>query len=415
MTDSTTDSTTDPMTDSMTDPPATAQPSGTPAHPVAPLSAVLGVTFLASVSGGTFWAGIFFVTAEKYRFSTLANLVLAAVMGAVYAVAARVAGRLAHARAPRRLLSLTLGIWTAAALLLLLVPHAVTALWIAALVGSAASATTFPVVESYLTAGRHGAEMRSAIGKFNVTWTPATALPLLALPLLARAGMSAGFALSAAGSALAWLAARALPLHLAPHEAESSRAAVGAEYPALRRAASWLLPFSYVISATLAPVLPHRLAAVGVGGSASLVAALWMGTRFCTLLLMWRSRFWHGRWETLGAAGAALGIGLGLVLLATSLPLLIVGLCVYGAGMGLTYYTSLYYSMAIGEAAIDAGGNFEALIGVGYIVGPLLGILGEAAGGPARGHAATLALTGLCGALVARGVLRPYLEARRRR
>ncbi len=293
--------------------------------------------------------------------------------------------------------------------------QAVTALWIAALVGSAASATTFPVVESYLTAGRHGAEMRSAIGKFNVTWTPATALPLLALPLLARAGMSAGFALSAAGSALAWLVARALPLHLAPHEAESSRAAVGTEYPALRRAASWLLPFSYVISATLAPVLPHRLAAVGVGGSASLVAALWMGTRFCTLLLMWRSSFWHGRWETLGAAGAALGIGLGLVLLATSLPFLIVGLCVYGAGMGLTYYTSLYYSMAIGEAAIDAGGNFEALIGVGYIVGPLLGIMGEAAAGPARGNAATLALTGLCGALVARGVLRPYLQARRRR
>jgi hypothetical protein len=386
-----------------------------PAHPVAPLSTVLGVTFLGSVSSGTFWAGLFFVTAEKYRFSALANLVLAAVMGAVYAVAARVAGRLARGRAPRRLLSLTLATWTAAGLLPLLVPNAVGALWIAALIGSAASALTFPVVESYLTAGRHGAEMRSAIGKFNVTWTPATALPLLALPLLARAGMSAGFALSAVCSALALLAARALPLHLAPHEAESARAAVGPEYPALLRAASWLLPFSYVISATLAPVLPHRLAAVGVGGSASLVAALWMGTRFGTLLVMWRSSFWHGRWETLAAAGAALGIGLGLVLLAPSLPILIGGLLVYGAGMGLTYYTSLYYSMAIGQAAVDAGGNFEALIGVGYCVGPLLGIMGEAAGGPARGDAATVALTCLCGAFAARGVVRPYLQARRRR
>jgi hypothetical protein len=194
---------------------------------------------------------------------------------------------------------------------------------------------------------------------------------------------------------------------------------VGPEYRALLRASSWLLPFSYVISATLAPVLPHRLAAVGVGGSASLVAALWMGTRFGTLLVMWRSRFWHGRWETLAAAGAALGLGLGLVLLATSLPVVIVGLVVYGTGMGLTYYTSLYYSMAIGQAAVDAGGNFEALIGLGYCVGPLLGILGQilgqAAAGPARGDAATVALTCLCGAFAARGVVRPYLQARRRR
>jgi hypothetical protein len=318
---------------------------------------------------------------------------------------------------PRRVLSLALATWTAAALLPLLVPGAVSALWIAALVGSAASATTFPVVESYLTAGRHGAEMRAAIGKFNLTWTPATALPLLLLPLFGPTGrgMSGSFAISAAASALALLAARALPLHPAPHGREAAQAAVGPQYPALLRAASWLLPFSYVISATLAPVLPHRLAAVGVGASASFVAAIWMATRFGALLVMWRSSFWHGRWETVGAASAALVGGLALVLLATSLPILIAGLLVYGAGMGLTYYTSLYYSMAIGHGAVDAGGNFEALIGVGYCLGPLLGIVGQVVAGPARGDAATVVLTWLCTALAARGVVRPYLEARHRR
>ncbi len=392
-------------------------PRDAPRPQAAPLSAVLGVTVLGSVSSGTFWAGLFFVTAQKYGFSVFANLVLATVMGAVYALAARVAGRLAHGRVPRRVMSLALATWTAAALLPLLLPGTVSALWIAALVGSAASATTFPVVESYLTAGRHGAEMRSAIGKFNLTWTPATALPLLLLPLFGTTGkgMSGSFAVSASASALALLAARALPLHPAPHGQEAAQAAVGPEYPALLRAASWLLPFSYVISATLAPVLPHRLAAVGVGASASFVAAIWMATRFCALLLMWRSSFWHGRWETVGAASAALVGGLALVLLASSLPILIAGLLVYGAGMGLTYYVSLYYSMAIGHGAVDAGGNFEALIGVGYCVGPLLGIVGQVVAGPARGDAATVALTWLCAALAARGIVRPYLEARRRR
>jgi hypothetical protein len=366
------------------------------------------------VGSGTFWAGLFFVTTERYRFSAPANLALAAVMGAVYAIAARVAGRLAHGRAPRRLLSLTLAIWTAAALVPLLFPGTVAALWIAALVGSAAAATTFPVVESYLTAGRHGAEMRSAIGKFNLTWTPATALPLLLLPLFGRASLLGSFAISAAATGVAWIAARWLPPHPARHEGEAAEAAIGAEYSSLLRAASWLLPFSYVVSATLAPVLPQRLAAVGAGPAASLVAASWMAMRFVVLLLMWRSRFWHGRWEALGAASAALGVGLALVLLAGSLPTLIAGLLIYGAGMGLTYYTSLYYSMAMGRGAVDAGGNFEALIGVGYCLGPLLGIAGQAAG-PTHGGTATVALTWLVAALVARGVVRPYLQVRRGR
>ena len=70
--------------------------------------------------------------------------------------------------------------------------------------------------------------------------------------------------------------------------------------------------------------------------------------------------------------------GLALVLLAHTLPVLVAGLFAYGAGMGVIYYASLYYVMAVGAAAVDAGGNFEALIGVGYCVGPLLGLIGEA-------------------------------------
>jgi len=384
-------------------------------QPPAPLFTVLCVTFLGSVGSGTFWAGLFFVTASRYGFTAFANLILAAVMGAVYALCARLVGRLTHGRAPRRLLSATLAIWTGASALPLLAPGSVAALWTAALAGSAAAAAAFPVVESYLTAGRHGAEMRSAIGKFNLTWTPATAVPLLVLPLLARASPPGSFALSAAATALAWLAAQALPPHPAPHEPEAARAAVGPEYPALLQAASWLLPFSYVVSATLAPVLPQRLAAVGVGEAKSLLAASWMAMRFVVLLVMWRSNFWHGRWGTLAAASGALGGGLALVLLAHSAPALIAGLLVYGAGMGLTYYASLYYAMTIGRGAVDAGGNFEALIGVGYFLGPFLGIAGHLAAGPARGSAATVGLTWILAVAVARGAVRPYLRARKAR
>jgi hypothetical protein len=382
----------------------------------APLLTVLSVTFLGSVATGMFWAGLFFVTAERYRFSAVGNLALAVAMGAAYALAARFAGRLAHGRAPRGVLSASLVICTAAMLLPTVFPASVGALWVGALVAVAASAATWPVVESYLTAGRHGAEMRSAIGKFNVTWTPATALPLVVLPFVTRVGTSGGFAVAAGATALAWLIARGLPAHPAPHEPEAARAAVGAEYPSLLRSTSWLLPFSYVISATLAPVLPQRLAGVGVAPAASsFVASAWMAMRFVVLLAMWRTHFWHGRWGTLAAAGAALGGGLALVLLAETAPVLVAGLLVYGVGMGLTYYASLYYSMAVGHGAVAAGGTFEALIGVGYCVGPLLGIAGHAVAGPDRAGRATVALTWMLAAIAARGVVRPYLAARRAR
>jgi hypothetical protein len=133
-----------------------------------------------------------------------------------------------------------------------------------------------------------------------------------------------------------------------------------------------------VIAAALAPVLPHRLSALGAGTGASLLAALWMAARFVVLLIMWRSSFWHGRWGTLGAGGTALVGGLLMVLLAPALPLLLAGLLLFGAGMGLIYYAALYYSMAVGHAAVEAGGGFEALIGVGYCLGPLLGLLAQA-------------------------------------
>ena len=58
----------------------------------APLAGVLAVTFFASVSGGAFWAGIYFVTAEHYHFSPARNLLLGAAMGLVYALAARFTG-----------------------------------------------------------------------------------------------------------------------------------------------------------------------------------------------------------------------------------------------------------------------------------------------------------------------------------
>jgi hypothetical protein len=35
----------------------------------------------------------------------------------------------------------------------------------------------------------------------------------------------------------------------------------------------------------------------------------------------------------------------------------------------------LYYAMAVGSAEVDAGGKHEAVIGLGYTAGPMLGLM----------------------------------------
>jgi len=400
--------------------PAAPAPAPGGPEPPTPLGAILTVTFLGSVSGGAFWSGLFFVTAEHYRFSPERNLVLAIVMGAVYALCARGVGAILGAVPPRAGVLSALGGWAVAGLFPVLFPRSEAMLWTAALLGTMGSAATWPIVESYLTAGRHGAEMRAAIGKFNVTWSAATAVPLLLMPFIARVF---GISWTLGGAVIVNFAAIVVVILYMPprpgaHAAEEAHAAIGPEYRLLLKSASLLLPLSYVISATLAPLLPHRLAEVGAGRIApettSVIAALWMVSRFVTLGTMWRTGGWHGRWETLAAGGVSLAGGLALVLLSPSLTGLVVGLVFYGTGMGLTYYASLYYSMAVGHAAVEAGGNFEALIGVGYCVGPLLGVAGHAASAT-HADAATVGFTWLALALAAPFVVRPYLAARRAR
>jgi hypothetical protein len=145
------------------------------------------------------------------------------------------------------------------------------------------------------------------------------------------------------------------------------------------------------------------------------VAALWMLARCSALFVMWRLKFWHGRWGTLAlGAGGLLG-GLALVLLSPGVGGLMAGLLVYGWGMGVTYSAAVYYTLSVGRAAVDAGGSFEALIGLGYCGGPLFGLAGQLGGTSVSAGAATVLLMGLAAALASPGVLRPYFQARRAR
>jgi hypothetical protein len=83
--------------------------------------------------------------------------------------------------------------------------------------------------------------------------------------------------------------------------------------------------------------------------------------------------------------------------------------------MGLTYYAALYYALAVGHAEVEAGGSFEALIGAGYFLGPLLGIGAQLAAPSGHEGSTTVTLVWLAAAAGYGGAIRPYLAARRAR
>jgi hypothetical protein len=107
--------------------------------------------------------------------------------------------------------------------------------------------------------------------------------------------------------------------------------------------------------------------------------------------------------------------GVALTLLGDSLGLVMLGLTLFGVGMGLTYFCAIYYSLAVGHAAVEAGGDFEALIGVGYILGPLVGICGRALPAGTSAGTGTVALAWLMALGGSALAFRPYLAARRAR
>jgi hypothetical protein len=382
---------------------------------VTPLGAVLGLTFLCSLGTGVFWHGVPFIAKHTYDFSQTRNLLLAAAMGGIYTLGAFTAGQLT--RLVERWLT-PRGVLAACLMVLALVclgPITVDrewALWTAALVGTWVTAIIWPIIESYLTAGRHGADMRSAIGRFNLTWAPAVAIPLLAMaPILERHGewaIGAFVPINVVGLMVLTFFGRR-PGH---HDPETAASHVGGEYPLLLRSARVLLPLSYVLSSAMIPILPYRFEELTLAVSwAPPATATWTIVRVLAFVTMWRLGFWHGRWGTLLLGGLAMTLGFALVVMGPSISWMLAGFATLGAGVGVVYYAALYYAMAVGRAQVEAGGTHEGLIGAGYASGPLIGLGGAAV---ANGLGIVVAIWTLV-ALAGMPAVTPYLRARAQR
>jgi len=389
-----------------------------------PLPANLILTFLASIGTGILWSGIAFIAKHEFEYSQGLNYVLYIVTAATYVVAALASGPVTRFIgrwiSPRALIAWLLILQALVCILPLIVLHHVI-LWLVACVTSVVAALLWPIVESYLSAGRHGREMRSAMGWWNMTWTGSVAASMLMMAPFVEARWSILGVVALAPLSIASLCA--LPWFTrAPgrHDEDQHMASITIEYPLLLRSVRVLLPVSYLLIGAISPLMPYRLAELEVQlWFETPATATWMFVRVGAIALMWRITFWHGRWGTLLLGGVTMTIGFATIVLSPTLTVLLVGLGLLGAGQGIVYYAALYYAMSVGRAEVDAGGVHEGLIGLGYLLGPLASVVGvrlPALPGLVLGPAGGI-VTAVTGAVALASIpaLWPYALARRQR
>jgi len=352
-----------------------------PHAPSAPVRALpmAGLTFVCSLGTGVLWNAIYFIAESEYGFTQNDTLLLAFVSGVFYTAVAVGAGwivrLLERHMTPRSALALVLVAQGVIAPLVLVFPG-VWMLWIATVVMMSLGALQWPIVQHYLVSGRHGHDMRNAIGWWNASWMAATAVSLAAVGPLKAADM------------MEWALPSLLPVNLialvflmrfpavpAVHDSSEAAKSVPPSYTPLLAASRVLHPMGYLVIGALAPILPYLFGAIGTDPALQApLGSIWHVARFAAVIVLWRAAFWHGRGATLVVAGAMLAGGFATAVAAPSEALLALGLVGIGVGQGVIYYCAIYYGLAVGGAKVDAGGLHEALVGAGYFLGPLLGL-----------------------------------------
>ena len=138
---------------------------------------------------------------------------------------------------------------------------------------------------------------------------------------------------------------------------------------------AWLAnPFAYIAINTLIAVIPGVARRLELSTmSAGFCCSLWCFARVGAFFVLWRWNGWHYRfrWLLVGLPGA--GRRLCRHVMAPNLAVLVLAQLVFGSVVGLIYYSSLFYSMDLGDTKGEHGGIHEAAIGLGNFAGPAVG------------------------------------------
>jgi hypothetical protein len=352
-----------------------------PSEPSSFRGIVLWLSFVESFGTILLERAIYFFAQERLGYSAAQNLLLALGFGATYTLGAACSHRLSHRLGER----VALG----ALLLGLLVLHGGLALapggWLLpvgfALVGALEGAK-WPIIESYVAAGLNPEQQQRAVGHFNVSWALAVPLAIASAgPLIASGHPAALFALATLANVFALMLLPRLPAraqHLSASHPSRPLGVSLSRYRVLLSFSRWSMLSSYTLLFLLAPLLPQVFRRLGCSvEQATLFASCLDAVRLATFALLALLPGWHGRLAPLLVSALGLPLGFAAIALGTTLPSVLAGEIIFGVLAGVSYYAALYYALLVQNASVDAGGSHEGLIGIGLVLGPAVGLLGQ--------------------------------------
>ncbi len=367
-----------------------------------PAGAVYSFTFLNSMGTALVTNGVYYITESGYGFTRTDNFLLGLFMGISYVLSAwatqpMIAGlrRKFPGLSNRGVLLFLMS----ALGLLCIVPLAMQTsgasgslggragligLWVTVLAYNMLTGVLWPIVESFVAGGRRGDELRRTMGVWNVCWSSA-AIPatFVLAPLVGRHPNEAIASMTAVHMIAASILVKftAEPVPLATGESEPHPPV----YNKLLVAFRLLMPMTYAVFTTLCPMLTTMFAEQGVAADYRPILGLgWVVPRILGFLVFGMWAGWHGKWWPAVGGGATLVVGFGIAVLSPQLsaqgmvlPVMLVGLGIFGFGMSMVYSGAIYYAMEVHKSDVEAGGTHETLVGIGYTVGPMCGLLAQ--------------------------------------
>jgi predicted MFS family arabinose efflux permease len=365
-----------------------------------------------------FTSYVFFLLRDRFGFGNIGNLSVSALGGLVYLLAAWQGGRFAQHFG--YLTSLKTGFGGLALCLAIgMLSPALPAVLLVYVGSMATVCFTWPALEALVSEGVGDEVLPRNIGIYNMVWSAGSASiyfvggtlyetlghqSIFWLPALIHSGVFVTVVYLGKVSAHDTRPRPALAASIAAELADASPAVSPETF--LRMV--WIaIPFSYIGITTVIAIIPALANTLGLStAQAGLFCSIWMFVRLGTFVVLWQWTGWHYRFRWLLMALVGLTVGFGLMLLSTNLGLLLAAQLVFGVSIGLIYYSSLFYSMDVGETKGEHGGFHEAMIGAGMCLGPAVGALslGLAPGSQNAGAYTVTALLacGLAGILTIR-------------
>lgn len=341
---------------------------------------------LNSFVGTFFLFYLVFLTSAEYGFSTRDNLLLTALHGFCYIFASWQGGRFTQRFGCFAALKLGFAGMGFGLSLGLLVPG-VTGQVLALIGWTVPCCLIWPALEALVTEGEDYAGTARMVGRYNIVWSGASAVAFFSGGWLwDRFGQPGLYGISISLMVVQFLIALWLERHsrkVTPAQAPVRETVQQPEAVAFRQTLppqrflhmAWLAnPFAYVAINTVGAVMPQLAQRFQLSPSESGVfCSLWFFVRAFSFVALWKWTAWHYRFRWLLTAFLGLVLGFATMMLASQLWLVLVAQLVFGCAVGLIYYSSLFYSMDVGEAKGEHGGLHEAAIGLGICAGPAVG------------------------------------------